>query len=194
MVLSEEIINLLRQKSGLQLTGSYDCVPLLQAIYAETQKMLGLSTLKRLLGFYTDSRNPHQSTLDIIAQYLGYRNWEYLEKRQAPYESFFASDLQHVDVSSLAEGAIVTICYHPSRRLVLRHLQGVECEVVKCVGSKLHIGDTVQIFEIVPGFPLLVKNVERKGKQLGAYATARENGVQKVEVSHPDDPDADSAE
>lgn len=182
MILPEEIIELLREKSGLALHAPNDCKPLIQVIYAQTGEMLGLSTVKRLLGIFADTRSPRKSTLDIIARYLGATDWDTLLLDKCGNDSGFAPSLRHFDVSALAEGVRLRICYHPNRILELIHLQGVEFEVQSYNGSKLQVGDHLLIYEIVCGFPLFVKDVLREGNSLGIYVAGRRNGVQEVMV------------
>lgn len=183
MTLPEEITELLQQKSGLALHAPCDCKPLIDAIYAETGEILGLSTVKRLLGIFADTRSPRKSTLDIIARYLGSSDWDELLQDKCDSDSGFDPSLQHFDTSTLAEGTKLRICYHPKRVLELLHIQGVEFEVLSYNGDKLRAGDHVLIYQIVRGFPLFVKGVTRDGKYIGFYIAGRQNGVQEVVIT-----------
>lgn len=185
MVLPEEIIEMLRQKSGLSLHAPNDSKLLADAIYAETNEMLGLSTIKRLLGLFHDTRSPRQSTLDIIARYLGSSDWDALMLDKCGSESGFDTSLQHHETASLAPGTIVRICYHPNRVLELRHLEGITFEVLSYSGTKLQKGDILFIYEIARYFPLIVKDVLRQGRSLGTYVAGRHNGVQEVTLLPP---------
>lgn len=188
MILPKEIVEALRQKSGLQLHLPGDCKSLIDAIYAETNEMLGLSTVKRLLGIFADARSPRQSTLNIIARYLGYTNWTTLLQDKCGSDSDFDSSLQHFDVSTLALGTRLRICYHPGRVLEICHVEKFIFEVINYNGSKLHTGDRLLIFEIVCNYPLFIKKVVRDGESLGTYVAGRRNGVQEVSI-YPPSPD-----
>ena len=65
---------------GLDMSRSVDYDVLSQAIRDRTKDNLGVNTLKRLFGFKTDKVVPRLSTMDIIAQYLGYKDYETLIK------------------------------------------------------------------------------------------------------------------
>lgn len=185
MVLPKEIVEALRQKSGLRLNASGDFRLLIDAIYTETNEILGLSTLKRLLGFFADTRSPHRSTLDIIAHYLGAPDWDTLLTEKCGSDSGFDSSLEHIDTTSMAEDVVLRICYHPGRKLEIRHISGPEFEVLSYNGTKLRMGDRLFIYEVVRHFPLFIKDVVREGTSLGAYIAARRNGVQEIVIYPP---------
>lgn len=185
MILPKEIIESLRQKSGLRLNASGDCKLLIDAIYADTNELLGLSTIKRLLGFFADARSPHKSTLDIIAHYLGAPDWDTLLNEKCGNDSGFDSSLEHIDTLTMAAGVVLRITYHPSRILEIRHIDGPEFEVLSYNGTKLRVGDKLYIYEVVRQFPLFIKNVVRDGNSLGTYIAARRNGVQDIAFYAP---------
>ena len=66
---------------GLDISRSADYDILSQAIRDRSKENLGVNTLKRLFGFKTDKLVPRLSTIDIIAQYLGYEDYEALIKK-----------------------------------------------------------------------------------------------------------------
>lgn len=76
MRLPENIIEMLRQKSGNDLYLPSDCEFLSLDIESKLGVHIGATTLKRLLGFAQDERTPHASTLEVLAKYLGYVHWE----------------------------------------------------------------------------------------------------------------------
>ena len=86
MKLPFNVIELLKRKSGSDLRLPSDCQLLSLDIEGRTGVHVGATTLKRLLGFVPDERVPHQTTLDIIAQYLGYAHWEELTNIEDIFE------------------------------------------------------------------------------------------------------------
>lgn len=69
------IVEMLQRKSGNDLCLPSDCEFLSLDIESKIGVHLGATTLKRLLGFAKDERAPHASTLEVIAQYLGFPHW-----------------------------------------------------------------------------------------------------------------------
>ena len=57
-----------------------------------TKRKIGINTLKRLLGFLKPTK-PHLYTLDTVAKYIGFRNWDILvenmQKNMSVYPCFF---------------------------------------------------------------------------------------------------------
>lgn len=76
MANESEILRRIRAMVGLDMSRSADYDVLSQAIRDRTKENLGVNTLKRLFGFKTDKVVPRLSTMDIIAQYLGYEDYE----------------------------------------------------------------------------------------------------------------------
>lgn len=80
MANESEILRRIRAMVGLDMSRSADYDVLSQAIRDRTKENLGVNTLKRLFGFKTGKVVPRLSTMDIIAQYLGYEDYETLIK------------------------------------------------------------------------------------------------------------------
>lgn len=76
MANESEILRRIRAMVGLDMSRSADYDVLSQAIRDRTKENLGVNTLKRLFGFKTDKVVPRLSTMVIIAQYLGYEDYE----------------------------------------------------------------------------------------------------------------------
>ena len=75
MILNEEIIKQIKDKSGLLLDQAKDISVLADKIFADTGRNIGVTTLKRLFGTINDSRMTIEYTLNTIAMYLGYSSW-----------------------------------------------------------------------------------------------------------------------
>ena len=66
--------NVQTRVNKVKLYGS-DCNWLSQKIYEETQKQLSISTLKRFFGLIKSNHNPSQYTLDTLAEFVGFKDW-----------------------------------------------------------------------------------------------------------------------
>ena len=82
-------IALLRQKIeekvGRQMYTPKDFELLSTCILNELHENVSPSTLKRMWGYVPTSSMPRESTLDILAQFLGYGNWQaYCDKASTP--------------------------------------------------------------------------------------------------------------
>lgn len=79
MILPIKVIALIEEKIDKEIRYPSDCEYLSYDIEKETKLRISINTLKRLFGFLEDIKAPRLYTLDIIAKYLGYKNWDFLE-------------------------------------------------------------------------------------------------------------------
>ena len=177
MVLSFHIQEQLRCKCGLELRQPSDIEQLTLDIEKITNEHIGVNTMKRLLGFISDERTPRTTTLDVIARYLGYDNWGVLQELDAKSNSAFGKTDRCISTEELPEGQQIRITYQPDRQLTLKNMGGQRLIVTKSKNSKLHVGDIITVSHIVEGYPLLVADVEREGKHLGAFIAGKARGI-----------------
>jgi len=177
MKFSPYVTDLLRQKSNKDFRQSADCEYLALDIETVTGEHIGVNTLKRLLGFIGDERTPRVSTLDVIARYLGFDNWELLSIFDAQSNSSFESSAEEIRVGNLSVGQRIQINYLPDREIVLAYLGGNCFRVEQSINSKLTVGDELTITHIVQDYPLLVSEVVRGGKSLGAFTAGKAQGI-----------------
>lgn len=182
-MLNQEIIKKIEEKFGRKLQYSNDCESLSEAILEETGERLSVATLKRMAGFASLSVEPRKSTMDIIAQYVGYPNYELLAKElgQDTEISDFAY-VEEVRSQELKEGTQIQITYDPGRLLVLTYLGNDKFIVNESYKSKLQQGDNVVISHFAKGFELLIFDVIRNGESLGSYQAAKAGGLTSIEI------------
>ena len=177
MILSLHIQEILKRKSGTGLRLPSDVERLALDIDSHTGEHIGVNTLKRLLGHIDDEREPRVSTLDIIARYLGYADWDVLSALDARSNSDFDDIEGILHVSSLSAGQCVEVTYQPDRRVLLRYEDDGLFTVAESENSKLHVGDTLSLTHFVEGYPLLVSQVIRDGKPIGSFTAGKARGI-----------------
>lgn len=182
-MINDKVRQMIRDKFDSPITYPQQCEALAMAIQEATGQTLGVTTLKRMLGFVKGVAAPRRASLDIIAEYLGYRDYNMLAKdigEDADISDFRA--VESIDSADLEAGERVQVTYQPNRRLVLSYLGGNKYRVDESQGSKLLGGDIVMIAGFYVGFELLVSDVERGGCHLGAYQAAKQGGLTGVEI------------
>ncbi len=177
MKFSPYIKDLLQQKAKRELRLPADCEYLALDIESVTGEHIGVNTLKRLLGFIEDEREPRLSTLDIIARYLDFDNWDSLKCFDDKSNSSFNTAEDEIRVNDLSGGQRIQISYLPDRLLELEYSGEGRFMVKESQNSKLQIGDELIITHIVKGYPLLVSHVWREGIDLGAFTAGKAQGV-----------------
>lgn len=174
----------IEEEFGEEILYSRQCEALSEAIREKTGERLSLVTLKRLLGFTSAEVMPRLSTLDIIASYCGYADYESL--KGAIMDSSLISDFkltEIVETKNLETGAQIILRYDPDRMIHLEYL-GESFFIVKdSLNSKLLIGDKVKIHSFNKGFELIASEVIREGVNLGSYIAAKQGGITSIERS-----------
>lgn len=190
MDVDKELMKRLQEKSGLAFNQSSHFDVLAQAIFDSTGESLGANTLKRLFGFNIKKVVPRRSTLDILARYLHFTDFDNLLLdlgEEADISCF--SPVETVDINGLAAGASVKISYDPNRTLTLKYLGNFRFRVEDAIGSKnLKEGDVLTVSQIAKGHRFVASHVYRDGEDLGAYEAAKSKGVRELEVSDPSFP------
>lgn len=182
MILNSLQIERLSEKIGQDVTtpagASYLCLD----IESKTKVALGLNTVKRLVGVIPSDVTPRKTTLNVIANYLGYPSWDLLEEDTAMEGSGFGSKDIFIEMSDLEEDTVVEVCWKPDRRILIRHDGNGQYSVMKSENSKLRPGDLLSLSQLAIGFPFIADNVCRDGKVLGCYRAADGAGITRLNM------------
>ncbi len=182
MKLSFSIREMIKTQSGCELRVSSDCEKVALDIIQKTGQHLGVNTLKRLLGFLSDERTPRASTLDILARYLEYPDWETLNRIDDSSNSSFNAIEGELRVEELLIGTHIELSYFPDRIVFLKYIGQHTFVVTNSKNSKLIEGDIVEIHHIIQHFPLLAVNVTRNGNKLGALTAGKVSGITSIKI------------
>lgn len=176
MILSKQIQNLIQTRFGMQIERPSQFEALSGDIFQQTGDMLGVNTLKRLFGVLPEVRTS-QTTLNIIARYLGWDNWMMLQASIDGSNSGFGQDEQVIFAEQLEAYTALHITYSPNRNVELQKQENGLFRVTRCSGGKLQEGDLLAIDCLACGYPFLVKEVWRNGTSLGPYVGGKEGGI-----------------
>ncbi len=181
-MLAQTILDKILAKYGKEVIYSADCAPLAGEIgVSET-------TIKRMFGLVgKDSpernRTPHNSTMDIVAKWLGYENYKDLlqEIGEGDFSSEFTS-MQKIEAKNLSVGTQIQLRYEPSRVIVMTYLGDDEFLINEAKNSKLQKGDRIRLTHLVLGQEMIVSEVIREGRSLGGYRGAKDGGLTLLEI------------
>ena len=177
-MLDKNIIKLIKEKSGIPFDSSSDCERLALDIESKIGERLGFTTLKRLLGFTSEQAEPRQSTLDILARYLGFNSYKDLEDEiNNKGDSDFDSNSETVYSSRLSDNAEIILSYSPNRRLKLKHIKNDEFIVEESINGSLQSGDIIFVESFTSGLPMIARDVIRRGESLGRYIAGGNFGI-----------------
>ncbi|MDE7407404.1 MAG: hypothetical protein K2M76_03190 [Muribaculaceae bacterium] len=176
------LIKLLSEKAGRDVSTPFGSDWLCRDIESKTGEMLSLNTVKRLTGVIDnkgEDKDLHarRYTLDIIARYLGYGDFQELELALSDKSSSFKKSDRLIDMSSLAAGMRVRIEWLPNRAITVESIGKGWFKVIESENSKLLAEDLLQIHQIMQDYPFFVKEVIRDKESLGSYTAAEDRGV-----------------
>ncbi|MEI7594139.1 MAG: hypothetical protein WCK02_00205 [Bacteroidota bacterium] len=182
-MLSKITLKEIENKFGQEIRYPTDCEALSGHISMVTKERVSTSTLKRILGFVKGTKEPRLFTLDVLAKYLGYENWDlYIEKFSNTNNSEFLN-IEQVDVSMLDVNDIVCFSYEPNREVTMRYLGDFIFEVEVSQNSKLLKSDKIKVLHIVKHYPLLINSVVRNEKDLGQLKAGKVSGITNIVVT-----------
>lgn len=177
MVFSEQIIEKIKEESGLPFNKAADFNSLSEMILDRTGQTVGITTLKRLFGYIADIRDTNKSTLDIIAKFLSFESWDKYEST-IRIDSDWQMDSETIWIENLPLNSIVEVSYL-NRTVSFQVISSESRKALKVLNvsnSSLQAGDIAFIDKIRKGERLEARKVCR-GKSLGSYKT---NGEVKV--------------
>lgn len=179
MVLPTHISKLLEKQCCRNISRSGDCEFIALDIESVTGEHIGVNTIKRLMGFIDDEREPRKTTLDIIARYLGYSSWEEMEGLQATptTSAFVPHKTDEIIVRDLPLRSRVRFSYRPNRVVTIEYQGDYHFNVVESRNSKLQVGDRLTLTHIIHNYPLLVSEVLRDGRSLGSFTAGDSSGI-----------------
>jgi len=160
-MLFKTIIIQIEKKFGKEIRYPSDCDSLSNDVFLYTKQKISISTLKRLFGFVNGVQEPRLYTLDILAKYIGFNNWDvYLEQIKSNSSSDFFN-IELLGVESLALETKIKIAYEPNRIIELNYVGDFNFKIETSINIKLQVGDIVKITNFVKKTPLL--SVKSKG-------------------------------
>ena len=163
MQLSQAIMDMIRERSGLDFNSSKAFYSLALDIKEKTGESLGENTLRRLMGVLKDDREPRLHTLDILARYLSMPSWKALQMSLNEQVSRIDACVGVLHSSDLSVGDSIELTWYPDRRVSLEKTGGDLFVVRANENSKLCVGDTLRAGTFAKGFPFLASDVVRGG-------------------------------
>ena len=177
----EQLLLDVEEKFGARPRTPADQNELILAIQKVTNESLGLSTIQRLWGYVNNVDKPRRATLNVLARYLEYRDWdEYLDalnekaKSNANHILDGAIRARDLGIGRLVGVQIGVVKY------VFRYLGKMRFEVVETKHSMLKPGDTFITTFFMVGRPLYLDDWRSEGEESKVYAAGGGAGVKKV--------------
>ena len=179
-MLSPVIKQLLEKQLGKEIRYSSDFEHLSFDIEKQTKQRVGVNTLKRLFGQIEGVKEPRLYTLDAVARYLKFKNWdEMLESLDDKGNSDFSS-IEEIEINNLTKGKKIKFYYSPDREVLIEYIGKNLFKVTESLNSKLKADDRIEVNHFVLKYPLLVNDVVRNGASLGKFVAGKVSGITKL--------------
>ena len=137
------------------------------------------STLKRLWGYAGQTTTPRRYTLDTLARFVGYKDYEaFMKTTTQPTDTqshLFLSDAFTADM--LQRGDRLHLSWLPDRICVVEHQGGGLFRVVEARNAKLVVGDTFECHLFINHEPLYIDCLRRGSLPPMSYVAGRRDGV-----------------
>ena len=159
------LLQLLRQVeivAGFKILTPRDFDNLSVSIMDVTKQMLNAQTLKRIWGYLRNNHQPRVATLDILAQYAGYVDWETFKQKCSGEFSEVESHrilAPHINSEDLHVGDKLRVIWKPDRVCVFRYDGNQRFVVESSQNSKLSVGDTFSCKTFINGEALYLTDL-----------------------------------
>lgn len=174
----------IKEITGLSFDKASDFEALADMISAKTSNRLGVTTLKRLIGYISDDRATNKSTLNILAKFLGFTSWDRYWAT-VNLDSAWDEEDDAVWIQELPVGTTIEVSYL-NRTVAFEAVifnEKLALKVIKSINASLKEEDIAMISKIKKGERLEASKVIR-GDYSGAYHTNGE--VRDFFISFPE--------
>ena len=151
-----------------------------ERIYARLHILVSRTTLMRIWGYVNEGVTPRKGTLDILAQFLGYHEWEdFCQNSRLPKEQQSSPILSRkLSVAKeLAQGERLRLTWRPDRVCDIEYLGNLQFRVTASENTRLKVGDTFECSLIIEGEPLYLDHLKQAAQQAISYVCGKQSGV-----------------
>lgn len=178
--MTQRLKNEIETALGREMRTPKDFDYLRECIYSRLQVLISRTTLMRIWGYLDEKVIPRDSTLGILAQFLGYRNWEEFQQNSSLSEVEGSNPVlsRRLNVTNeLALGDCLRLTWQPERVCDIRYLGELRFIVTASEKTRLKKGDTFECSLIVEGEPLYLDNLRQGNHPPIAYICGKKSGI-----------------
>jgi hypothetical protein len=178
-MLSKLIKQKIRERYGHDVRYPRDCEPLANHITEVCQAKISASTLRRLMGFVNGMNEPCLYTLDVIAEYLGYKGWDELLASFEPAGGEPEPVIDMLKPEQVKNGQTIQLTYGPGKVVEVRKVGG-SLQVVSSNEKRLQLNDEVRFRLLELHYPLNFTHHFRGGNSFGKLQLATVSGITSI--------------
>lgn len=178
----------IEQEVKRKIRTPYDFEFLAGVIWERLHENISPTTLKRLWGYIDGADTTRRTTLCLLAQFLGFADWEAYQASLAARTDIESSAFEGegVRINDLQLGDRVEVTWLPNRRCVFRYEGEAHFIVEEAANAKLHVGDSFDTTCFLVGKPMYLDNLQRdevpSTKESVSYVAGSKNGLNSVKI------------
>lgn len=166
---------------GKELHTPKDFDYLRECIYARLDVLVSATTLKRIWGYLDEGVQTRQGTFDILAQFIGYHNYEdYTNNVSTIKDEIQSSPVmsRRLNVSEdLKPKDTLRIIWQPDRLCEIIYLRNLQFRILSSCNTRLQPGDTFQCSLFIEGEPLYLDHLIQGDLPPIAYVCGKRSGI-----------------
>ena len=180
------LITLTNDNIGFIPSSPVEFNDLISRIKKKTDRDISLSSIKRLWGYVTYESFPSITTLNILAQFNGFSNWDSFmvscrKQKPAAEDSAFIENMV-IATDKLSAGDRLCMAWTGEKSCELVCLSHQRFKVSKSHNIKLLAGDTLTLHTVCVGLPLFASDIKRGNLHLPAYIGAKKSGITEINL------------
>jgi len=153
-------------------------------VFNKTKNHISVSTLKRLWGYVQRRDKVRKSTLDILANYGGWLDFEaYRQERKRDINSGFL-DAQVILSANLKPNAVLEIGWEPNRLCRVIYQGDNYYQFSHVENSALKVGDLFRTSVFSLGQPLYIEDVSSESLEEKVYIAGKNSGLTILRIVH----------
>lgn len=182
----KDLLNGIEEMTGMDIRTPKDFNRLRTIIYNRTGQIISTTTLKRIWGYLDEPVNTRTSTLSILANCLGYKDWEHYCNQLNGVGTVDPSSPilgRRLNVpSDLKTGDRIKLTWQPQRTCIAAYNGDGHFEVVESENTRLKPGDTFSCHIVISGYPLYLSELRQGKKDPIGYVCGRGEGGVRFEI------------
>lgn len=151
-----------------------------ECLYARLHILISPTTLMRLWGYVNEPVKPRKSTLDALARFISFNDWEDYQRNAALPKARQSNPVMSRKLSvksDLKVGYCIRLTWQPERVCDVEYLGNQTFRVIASEKTRLKEGDTFECSLIVEGEPLYLDNLKQGNNPPVAYVCGKISGV-----------------
>lgn len=177
----ERLREIIERALNHKLLTPRDFEMLSKRIFEQQKQTISTTTLKRIWNYLKNEQvMARETTLDILAQFVGYKNWEYFLEYSNQNENIDNEKLifcNPILPDSLYYGQQLQICWHNHCYCIVKYIGNKKFKVIKSYNSILKENDRFECYFMLNYEPIYLFNIQHASNQINALVIGSNGGV-----------------